>query len=151
MNEPNELSVRDARIDDAPVLAALMTELGAPTTPIAMSRGLNRVLADPAFRTFVAQDLRTNVVGMGGFRVGPSFEGDVLEGEVIVLVVDPHYRGQGVGAALIQAGEAWALERGASSMSLVTRGDAERAQTFYDREGYVEDGLRYRKPLGPAS
>ena len=31
------------------------------------------------------------------------------------------------------------------------RGDAERAQTFYEREGYAEDGMRYRKALGPSS
>lgn len=101
----DSLTIRDARLDDAPVLAALMTELGHPTTPLSMSSGLNRVLADPAFRTLVAETGERKVVGFAGFRVGPTFEGDVLEGEIVALVVDPTYRGQGVGAVIVTAGD----------------------------------------------
>jgi ribosomal protein S18 acetylase RimI-like enzyme len=143
------LKVRDARLDDAPALAALMTVLGYPTSPRSMSSGLNRVLADPAFRTLVAETPEHRVVGFAGFRVGPTFEGDVLEGEVVALVVDPTYRSQGVGSEIVTAGEDWARSRGASSMMLGTRGDRRRAQSFYERQGYAADGLRYRKPLTP--
>jgi ribosomal protein S18 acetylase RimI-like enzyme len=142
------LKVRDARLDDAPALAALMTVLGYPTSPRSMSAGLNRVLADPAFRTLVAETADHRVVGFAGFRVGPTFEGDTLEGEIVALVVDPTHRSQGVGATIVEAGEEWALARGASSMMLGTRGDRRRAQSFYERHGYAADGLRYRKPLG---
>ncbi len=150
MGDEMPFTVRDARLEDAPVLAALMTELGYPTSPLDMSAGLNRVLADPAFRTLVAETVERKVVGFAGFRVGPTFEGDVLEGEVVALVVDPDYRSQGVGAVIVTAGEDWALSRGASTMMLGTRGDRVRAQTFYERQGYQADGLRYRKPLGAA-
>jgi ribosomal protein S18 acetylase RimI-like enzyme len=143
------LTVRDARLEDAPVLAALMTELGYPTEPKSMSAGLNRVLADPAFRALVAVCPEGKVVGFAGFRVGPTFEGDALEGEIVALVVDPKYRNQGSGAAIVEAGEAWAASRGASSMMLGTRGDRERAHRFYERHAYLEDGLRYRKRLTP--
>ncbi|MGD2133324.1 MAG: GNAT family N-acetyltransferase [Maricaulaceae bacterium] len=148
MTDVKDISIRDARLDDAPVLAALMTELGYPTEPVDMSAGLNNVLANPAFRTIVAE-IDDGVVGFGGFRVGPTFEGDVLEGEIVALIVDPGYRSQGVGAAIVAEGEAWVIERGASSMMLGTRGDRKRAHTFYRREGYVEDGMRYRKNLDP--
>jgi len=145
-SEPS-LSIRSARIDDAPVLAALMTVLGSPTEAASMSAGLNRVLADLTFCTLVAETPGEKVVGFGGFRVGPTFEGDVLEGEIVALIVDPESRGHGVGAAIVAAGEAWASEHGASSMMLGTRGDRLRAHSFYEREGYVEDSVRYRKPL----
>ncbi len=142
------LTIRDARHEDAPVLAALMTLLGYPTTARGMSAGLNRVLADPAFRTLVAVSAEGKVVGFAGFRVGPTFAGDTLEGEIVALVVDPQHRSVGVGAAIVRAGEEWAVGRGASSMLLGTRGDRERAHRFYEREGFEADGLRYRKPLG---
>jgi len=141
------LSIRSARIDDAPVLAALMTVLGSPTEAASMSSGLNRVLSDLTFCTLVAEAADKKVVGFGGFRVGPTFEGDVLEGEIVALIVDPESRGHGVGAAIVAAGEAWAAEHGASSMMLGTRGDRLRAHSFYERAGYVEDSVRYRKPL----
>jgi GNAT superfamily N-acetyltransferase len=143
-----KLTVRDARLEDAQVLAALMTLLGYPTSARGMSAGLNRVLADPAFRTLVAVLPDGRVVGFAGLRVGPTFAGEELEGEIVALVVDPTYRSQGVGAAIVRAGEEWARERGASSMVLGTRGDRERAHRFYAREGYAQDGLRFRKPLG---
>ena len=148
MSETSDLSVRDARMDDSPALAALMTVLGYPTTPVAMSQGLNRVLADPAFRTLVATRPGGRVVGFAGFHVGPTFAGDELEGEIVALVVERDERSKGVGAAIVRAGEEWAVERGASTMTLGTRGDRERAHSFYEREGYVADGLRYRKPFG---
>jgi GNAT superfamily N-acetyltransferase len=144
-----QLTIRDARLEDTPVLAALMTVLGYPTSQPDMSRGLNRVLADPAFRTLVAVAPDGKVVGFAGLRVGPTFSGDELEGEIVALVVDPTYRSQGVGAAIVHAGEQWAKERGASSMMLGTRGDRDRAHRFYAREGYTQDGLRFRKPFGP--
>jgi ribosomal protein S18 acetylase RimI-like enzyme len=142
------LTIRDARLEDAPVLAALMTELGYPTTQSDMSRGLNRVLADTAFRTLVAVTPPGEVVGFAGFRVGPTFSGATLEGEIVALVVDPDHRSQGVGAEIVRAGEEWAVSRGASSMMLGTRGDRERSHKFYAREGYAADGLRFRKKLG---
>lgn len=146
----DKLTIRDARLDDAPALAALMTELGYPTEAVDMSAGLNRVLANTAFRTLVAEAENREVVGFGGFRVGPTFEGAVLEGEIVALIVDQDHRSQGVGAAIVAEGEAWAVERGASSMMLGTRGDRARAHSFYVREGYLEDGLRYRKRLPAA-
>jgi GNAT superfamily N-acetyltransferase len=148
MAEAAKLTIRDARLEDAPVLAALMTELGYPTEPKNMSAGLNRVLADPAFRALVTVCPEGKVVGFAGFRVGPTFEGDALEGEIVALVVDPGYRSQGVGALIVQAGEEWVRSRGASSMMLGTRGDRERAHRFYERHRYIEDGVRYRKRLG---
>jgi len=65
------LSIRSARIDDAPVLAALMTVLGSPTEAASMSSGLNRVLSDLTFCTLVAEAADKKVVGFGGFRCTP--------------------------------------------------------------------------------
>ncbi len=148
MAETPKLTIRDARLEDAPVLAALMTVLGYPTEPRNMSAGLNRVLSDPAFRTIVAVATGDKVVGFAGFRVGPTFAGDELECEIVALVVEPTFRSLGVGAAIVKSGEEWAKARGATTMMLGTRGDRERAHLFYAREGYSADGLRFRKPLG---
>ncbi|HEY3676065.1 MAG TPA: GNAT family N-acetyltransferase, partial [Candidatus Tumulicola sp.] len=56
---------------------------------------------------------------------------------IAALVVDESERGNGTGAALLQAAEAWARERGVRCIrvrSNVIRADAHR---FYEREKYA--------------
>lgn len=62
-----------------------------------------------------------------------------LGAQVMALVVDEGQRGAGVGAELLGAGEAWALEQGCHRMLVATRITRERAHGFYRREGYELD------------
>ena len=48
------LTIRDAKLSDAPELAVLMCELGYETKRAEMERRLKLILSNAAYRTFVA-------------------------------------------------------------------------------------------------
>jgi aminoglycoside 6'-N-acetyltransferase I len=54
--------------------------------------------------------------------------------------VDPDFRGQGVGRALVMAVEAWARQQGCSEMASDADLDNTISQAAHQRLGYVETG-----------
>jgi len=56
--------------------------------------------------------------------------------QVMGLVVDEGARSRGIGARLLEHGEAWARERVCRGMLIGTRVTRERAHRFYRRQGY---------------
>jgi GNAT superfamily N-acetyltransferase len=145
MSDP-EPRVRNARIDDAPLVAPLMTALGYETSADQMTARLNTLLADPNYVALVVE-MGGTVTGMAGGVVERCFEMDGLTGRLLVISVADAVRGQGVGRFLVRAVEDWARARGASEIvvhSGLHRVDAHR---FYEREGYGRVGLRFVKRL----
>lgn len=63
------------------------------------------------------------------------------------LAVIAEVEGQGVGAALLSAAEAWARERGLGMIALDTGAANTRAREFYARHGYAEESVRLVKVL----
>lgn len=63
------------------------------------------------------------------------------------LVVADSAEGQGVGAALIEAGEAWARTQGYTLLSLNVFVRNSRARAVYEKVGFEADTLRYLKTL----
>jgi GNAT superfamily N-acetyltransferase len=65
------------------------------------------------------------------------------------LVVDESVRSRGIGARLLERGEAWAQERGCRTMLVGTRITRERAHRFYERQGYdlLKTSHFFEKPL----
>jgi GNAT superfamily N-acetyltransferase len=66
--------------------------------------------------------------------------GHVGEPEIQDMYVLPARRGQGIGAALVEAAERLAAERGHERMSLSV-GEAAEARRLYERLGYVDAGV----------
>jgi GNAT superfamily N-acetyltransferase len=69
------------------------------------------------------------------------------QAELGELAVTDETEGQGAGAALLAAAEAWARERGFSFVALGTGAANTRARDFYARHGYAEEDVRLAKPL----
>ena len=86
--------------------------------------------------TFFAQ-LDDEVVGLaGGYREAPSS----VTVHLVSMWVAPHARKRGVGATLVDAVIAWAIEMTATSVSLwVTRGNT-AAEKLYCSKGFVTTG-----------
>jgi ribosomal protein S18 acetylase RimI-like enzyme len=74
------------------------------------------------------------VVGCVAMRPLPALGADACE--VKRLYVRPQYRGAGLAAALMDALEAEARERGFSAIYLDTKDDLAAAIRFYERRGY---------------
>ena len=64
------------------------------------------------------------------------------EGSLDKIAVDPACRRQGVGRALLAAGEAWARSQGAEAMRLVSGESRKGAYAFYASLGYTGNKLQ---------
>ena len=114
--------------------------------------GLTRPWNDPAadFRLALANRTSTVLLALEGADLAGSvmvgFDGH--RGWVYYLAVDPAWRGQGSGRALMAAAEDWLAARDCPKIQLMVRGDNKAAKGFYAAIGYeVQDVVTLGKRL----
>ena len=80
-----------------------------------------------------------------------SYRKEIMSGEpsahLEVLALDKTAEGHGIAAALMQATEKLASNKGALSMSLHVFANNTRARALYERQGFDGELMRYYKPL----
>jgi GNAT superfamily N-acetyltransferase len=104
MGGMDERRIRAAGREDVGVLAALMTDLGHPSSVEDMGRRFEGSSADPSYATVVAE--RDGVVlGTVGLHLEHFYEQDYPFARIMAFVVAPEHRGRGIGRALISAPE----------------------------------------------
>jgi GNAT superfamily N-acetyltransferase len=127
-------------IAEADIAAAtgLLSQLGYPMSEAEAARRLALVLAAADHRVWVA-DESGHAVGLLHAFFRPALE---KPPEVVVeaLVIDVARRSQGIGEKLMQVVEAWARERGSTTVSLYSGAQRTDAHRFYERLGYVRGG-----------
>ncbi|WP_434521874.1 GNAT family N-acetyltransferase [Halorubrum sp. AS12] len=105
---------------------------------------------------FVARDAETaaesdgeiGLVGFVGFSLERGdYERDAARGTVSNLFVVPERRGEGVGAALLDAAERALDEAGAERVALEALADNDRARAFYAEHGYDPHRVELTKSL----
>ncbi len=87
--------------------------------------------------------------GLASVRLIPMIEAERPHAELSDLFVAESFRRKGVGAALVRAVEAYARERGATQLLLLTGLDNPEAQAFYRSLGFEDHALAMHKALGP--
>jgi N-acetylglutamate synthase-like GNAT family acetyltransferase len=140
------MRIRDARPDDAEALAALIGQLGYPSSAEAVARRLAQLDASEADSVVVAET-DGEVVGLASLHTSLSVEYDEPAAKLSAIVVDESHRRRGIGEALVAAMEAEARERGCCLLFLTTAARRADAHDFYRRLGFEETGLRFAKPL----
>lgn len=140
------ICIREARLEDAPAVAALVTQLGYPATPADLEERLGRLLVRPDHVLFVAED-SSCLVGLVGAYLVEALEFTGRYGRLSGLVVDENRRGSGLGRLLMEQMESWLVEHGARLMILTSGKQRNKAHQFYRHLGYTETGLRFAKPL----
>jgi len=138
--------IRDAELDDAAELAALMCELGYETKRTEMETRLKLILSNPGYKTFVAT-MDGCICGMIGTLTYPSYEHNDASGRILALVTASTARRRGIGRALIATVEKDFAQRGIRRVSLDTRLTREDAHQFYEALGYQATGWRFVKQL----
>jgi len=144
--ERQVFTIRDAKLTDAPALAALMRELGYKTTPAEMRRRLKSILCDVRYRTFLAE-VGGKVCGMIGTLAHPSYEHDHPSGRILALVTLTTARRRGIGRALIASAEKAFAQKAVTRVSLETGFARKDAHQFYESLGYERNGWRFVKQL----
>lgn len=130
-----EIRLATARVAD---IAAAMRVMDAAFDPAYgeawNSAQLLTLFALPSARVCLAWD-GDRPCGFSAARiVGP-------ESELLLLAVDPAWRGRGIGVSLIEDWQAWAASNGATDYFLEMRADND-AVHLYERTGFLECGRR---------
>jgi N-acetylglutamate synthase-like GNAT family acetyltransferase len=129
------MNIRDAKIEDIPIIARLSGDLGYSNDQEIVHQRFLKIASDSNHAIFVAETDSGEVVGW--LHVMPRIlllSRPLAEiGGVIVL---KNYRRKGVGQRLMKHGESWAKKR--NYEGLVVRSDTKRPEShyFYPQIGY---------------
>jgi GNAT superfamily N-acetyltransferase len=130
------------RLEDAPDLAALSTQLGYPASADEIAGRLSRLLSRAEHLLRVAESPGGEVIGWVHAE-----ERQILESpawcEIMGLVVDAAHRDRGAGRALVEAVEAWARERGLRTVKVRSNVTREESHPFYLRLGYARSKTQH--------
>ncbi|MFA1612025.1 GNAT family N-acetyltransferase [Halobellus rubicundus] len=88
---------------------------------------------------------------VGFVTFGPeegAYEQDVTRGVVRNVYVRPAYRGEGIGAELMDVAESALESAGATVVSLEAMAANERARAFYRERGYAPHRIQFEKAVG---
>ena len=142
------MTIREAASGDLERIAALFGQLGYPNDAGQLARRLAAVPAGDTMRVLVAQEGDT-VAGVAVVHVMAPLHVHHRWALLSALVVDDGQRSGGIGAALLQAAEAFAREHGCAQLELSSNVARIRAHQFYERQGYREKRMRFVKMLVP--
>jgi GNAT superfamily N-acetyltransferase len=142
------LVVRDAIIEDAAVIAALLGELGYPSQTDGVRARLGRLLTREDSRVFVAER-EARVLGVLGLHRVPVLTSLNDVAMIIALVVTDRERRSGVGRVLIARAEDEARVWQCGRIMVTSAEHRADAHGFYQRLGYEYTGRRFAKGIGP--
>jgi GNAT superfamily N-acetyltransferase len=148
MSEMPPTRIRPSTPADIPDLAQLAGQLGYPSTPEQVARRFEALAGEPDENALFVAEVDGRVAGWVHVHLY-SLLVDDPEAEIGGLVVDASRRGQGLGAQLMAAAEAWAREKGCPSVYLRSNTMRTEAHAFYQQLGYrlVKSQYAFRKEL----
>ena len=137
---------------DSKSVCDLSGQLGYPMPESTVHERISTVLDQPGHAAFVAE-IEGTVVGWIHIYVSHIIESANSYVEIGGLVVDESRRGQGIGKALVKAGEGWTLQNGFNDIRLRSAIKRVEAHAFYERLGYemVKTQMRFQKNLEPGA
>jgi putative acetyltransferase len=115
----------------------------SPSDRAARQRAFDASISDPDAASFLAE-ADGGLVGSLGVEV----RGGIAD---LGMMVDPSWRGRGVGSALMEACIAWATRHGAHKLVLEVWPHNTAARGLYDKYGFEPEGLfkrHYRRRNG---
>jgi RimJ/RimL family protein N-acetyltransferase len=131
--------IRPARPEDAQATARVHVDSWAAAYTIPGPTPEQRLEQHSRFPASFVAELDGEIVGFVG--VGESRDPDA-DGELYTIYVHPDHWRSGIGRHLIRAGEDQMWELGYRRVVLWVLDGNERAQRFYESEGWTADGER---------
>ncbi|MBE9159278.1 GNAT family N-acetyltransferase [Nodosilinea sp. LEGE 06152] len=144
------MHIRPGEIADSGAIAALLSDLGYPTTADFVASKLARQLAHADAKLLVAVE-HDVVIGLIALNFIPqlALAGDYCR--ISYFCVAPEARGRGVGAALEAAACGLARARRCDRIEVHCHSRRELAHRFYYRQGYTESPKYLQKSIRPDS
>jgi GNAT superfamily N-acetyltransferase len=141
------VSIRPATTDDVAALRELLAQLGYPLGAAEVRRRYDAVAGSADHVMMVGVD-DGRVTALCHMYVRPALD---KPPEVVVqaLVVDQASRGLGIGKLMMTAAEAYATDRGFTSVALGSNVSRSAAHAFYESLGYRNEATshQFRKML----
>ncbi|UCH77566.1 MAG: GNAT family N-acetyltransferase [Candidatus Coatesbacteria bacterium] len=141
-----ELTIREARLDDAAAVAALLGELGYPNSAEFAREKLRELEASEPDTVLVAE-AAGGVAAVGHLHEATLFHAPGKVGRVMALAVAEGYRRRGAASELLTRLEEVAREAGCTKMEITSGLHRPGAHEFYEGMGYVEKPKRFVKDL----
>jgi ribosomal protein S18 acetylase RimI-like enzyme len=154
-----EIQIRNAKAEDMEFIVSLVSrltdgfELPSWREPTQLNtvdaEVLTRVLLTnpPEATILVAEDETGVSLGFIHLNVSTDYYDPEKHGHISDIIVAPHAEGRGAGKALMAAAEEWARGKGFKSLTLNVFANNTRARNLYEKIGYGEDAIKYRKEL----
>ncbi len=149
MNPPFTIRPMEAR--DAADVASLVTQLGYPCSESDIVRRFAVVQDDPDACLMVAVERDRTLIGWLHVQAIQMLEAEP-RAEIWGIVVAESARRGGVGRALVQAAEAWAVACGLHTIGVRSNIVRVEAKGFYEHLGYkvLKVQNAFRRELAPA-
>jgi len=136
--------VRPATETDLPAIAALIGQLGYPTTAAAVRERLAAIHAAGGQHVFVAE-VDGEIAGLAAVQITRPVQMDGARAELATLVTDGRVRRRGVARALVAEAEAIARREGCALFYLRTNKRRTESHDFYRALGFQETHLDFEK------
>ena len=145
MKAPPE-GIRPALAGDIPRLCALLAELFAQESDFTPNverqrRGLELILGNPGSGRVYCATRSGAVIGMAAILFTVSTAEGGRAAWLEDMVVDPAWRGRGVGTQLLNHAVAEARTAGCTRITLLTDAGNHRAMRLYSRAGFVRSAM----------
>ena len=134
MIEQQAVVLRPVAPDDAPRVAALLTDEGYPVGSSGIMGRLERFASD--YSRVIVAEIDGEVLGFVALHVLPRFEHDDRIVRVLALVVDPGVRERGVGHLLMAEAERVGTDVGAAFVEVTAGHHRPDAHHLFESLGY---------------
>jgi GNAT superfamily N-acetyltransferase len=139
-----DVHVRPVHLGQVAEIVDLLEILGYPSSVEQVRTRLERMDGHPFYALWGATTHR-GLVGIAGGQIQWRLQVDEPVAELIILAVRPEVAGTGVGSALLEAFERWAVEKAAGRLKVTSGSHRQQAHDFYVRRGYEITGLRFHR------
>jgi N-acetylglutamate synthase-like GNAT family acetyltransferase len=136
--------LRSPKLQDSFALVELVKQLGYPSSQTEIETRLKELLASELDKIIVAEEAKNQscIAYIHLKKIISMHQPNVCE--VVSLVVNENYRGQGIGKLLMKAGEEWSRYVGSLTTFLRSNIKRDQAHNFYKELGYVQVGTSHK-------
>ena len=138
------MSIRRITASDVASAAALLAELGYPTTEADLGERLKAIATNPDDAVLVAAE-DGNILGLVSVHSFEMIHRPGRLGRITSLIVAASARGRGLGTNLLAAAEKHLRANGCVKLEVTSGEQRSSAHDFYASNGYKEERVRFTK------
>ena len=138
------MSIRRITSSDVPSAAALLAELGYPTTEADLGERLKAIATNPDDAVLAAAE-DGNILGLVSVHSFEMIHRPGRLGRITSLIVAASARGRGLGTNLLAAAEKHLRAYGCAKLEVTSGEQRSSAHDFYAANGYKEERVRFTK------